>query len=162
MSATPANAYEAAIKQILALMSTTWKCQVLREEQSARINWRDRIESGELTLPFAILTVSKMGRYSGRGASDATLFSVPITITRVEAQTMGKDQVSDVMNRLIALWEALYWQQTSGAQYMLDLDAAAFDTSTESEAQATIIKGSAPLASGQLSITPVIDLTPRR
>lgn len=161
MSATPANAYESAMKQLLALMSTTWKGQVLREEQSARINWRDRIESGELTPPFAIVTTSRIERFSGRGASDACLFSLPLTITRVEAQTMGRDQVSDVMNRLIALWQALYFAQVTGAKWLMD-DAVSFDTSPESGAQAPLIKGSAPLASGQLRVNLVIDLTPTR
>lgn len=161
MSANPANAYESAMKQLLALMASTWKGQVLREEQSARINWRDRIETGELAPPFAIVTTSRIERLSGRGASDSCLFVLPLTITRVEAQTMGRDQVSDVMNRLIALWQALYFTQTTGAKWLMD-DNVSFDTSPESGGQAPLIKGSAPLASGQLRVSLVIDLTPTR
>lgn len=159
MSATPTNGYEAAVKQVLALIASVWKCQALREEQNARINWRDKIDSGELTPPFAILTISRMDRQSGRGAADSNLFALPLSITLVAPQRMSGDQTNDIMKELVRLWQKIY---RPGAEptYYLDEDATSFDTSRQSDAQGVILDGSAPLTTGQLQVKLLVDLTP--
>lgn len=159
MAATPANGYEAAVQQVLGLVSATWKCQAYREEQGARINWRDKIEAGELTLPFAILTIGRMERAAGVGASDGNVFELNVTLTRVEAQVMSGDQTNAVMSRLVALWQSLYAPGVA-TNWQLSEDGTSFDTSRQSPVLSTILDGSAPLVGGELRVSLYVDLTP--
>lgn len=152
-----ANSYTQALTQILTLIRTTWNCQVLRYEQAARINWRDRIETGELSLPFAILHIATMRR-TGEGAADGNVFRLPIKVVLVTPLKGGADQTPDNLSELIDLWSALY--VLPGATFVLEEEGTSFDVSGDSELMTAILDGSAPLSGGIFAFSILIDLTP--
>lgn len=159
-AASPTNGYQVAIRDLLKCISTTFKCQALREEQTVQNNWRDRIEAGELQPPFAVLSVGTMNRASQSGAADANLFALDVTITHVIAQTFGGDQTNDLMGKLVSLWGAIY--RYPGTYWSLEEDGTSFDTSPQTNAMAALAKANSPLIAGELRVRLLVDITPGR
>lgn len=159
-AANPINGYEVAIRDLLMCISTTFGCQAMREEQTVQNNWRDRMESGQLVAPFAVLSVGTMSRASQSGAADSNLFALNATITYVIAQTAGGDQTSDLMGDLVRLWGTIY--RYPGNYWSLEEDGTSFDTSPQSAAMGALAKAMSPLIAGDLSVRLLVDITPGR
>lgn len=150
------SAYTQLCDQILTVVrdADTSITIALREEQARRENWAKRLETGELQLPFVILSCARLSGVSVVPSGNG--FTVPVQIHLVTGIGESADVTQDVLEQLITIWQKLL---TSEMPQMSE-EGSSMDASITSPILATILNVSAPLSGGTLSCQFIIDLTP--
>jgi len=126
----------------------------LREEQARRMNWSQLLSSGELPLPFVIVSCARL---TGTGkVPSGNGFSVPITLHLVTAMGESGDATQGTIESLITIWQALLVADLP----LQDENGVVIDGSAGGQVLSSILNVSTPLSAGALTCQFNIDLTP--
>ncbi|HLK16465.1 MAG TPA: hypothetical protein VKT78_16785 [Fimbriimonadaceae bacterium] len=154
-----------AFAALVGLIESTWSgvTAVLREEQTGRANWENRLASGALGPPFVVVMLGP-SRPEGWGI-DNQAFRLPAAVTLVVSLTDsgaavsgGSDVTGYLLQQLGQLRAALI--SYVGSAFQLAGDHPTLDASVKSEANQVLLNLQSPLQAGELSAQLLIGASP--